>query len=85
LSSLGKRLDTLGLSIFAGLVTAGLICGAVLSLEQYRLELWHVPVVPLVALLAAALLTTAVGARYLLAPRLRKISLRSWLKRRNGR
>ena len=75
-------MDTVGLSIFTGLLASGLIGGSVLALSQDHFELWHVPVIPAAALVLAAALAATVWTRYLITPRLRKISVAAWLRRR---
>lgn len=85
LDAAAKSLDTLGLSVFTGLVAAALVGASMLLFGEYHVELWHVPVVPTLGLLVAGMLAFAIWTRYLVAPRLRKISVATWLRRRQRR
>ncbi|MBI3178768.1 MAG: AarF/ABC1/UbiB kinase family protein [Deltaproteobacteria bacterium] len=83
--SIARNIETAGITVFLGLVAGGLVTGSffVLAQSKYDFELWGLPVLPIVGLyLASVLFGTAVG-RYLLAPRLRKLSLARLMGRRS--
>lgn len=82
LAVIARNIDTLGLSIFTGLIASGLITGSFFILAKYDVMLWGLPIVPTLGLYAASMLFGAVLGRHFLAPRLRKISLARWLRAR---
>ena len=85
LDTIARNIDTLGLVIFMGLVAGGLVTGSLFILARYDFVMWGLPIVATRALyLASVLFGTALG-RYLLAPRMRKISVSRWLARRRRR
>lgn len=85
LDQVARNIDTLGVVVFTGLVAGGLTGGSLVALGQHDWALWGLPLVPLVGLWAASLLFGAALGRYLLAPRLRKVSLGRLLARRRRR
>ena len=85
LDTIARNIDALGVIVFMGLVACGLIVGSLVYLSRYDVQIWGVPVLPTAGLyLASMLFGTAIG-RYLLSPRLRKISLGRWLAKRRRR
>jgi ubiquinone biosynthesis protein len=82
LQAIARNIDTLGLVIFMGLIAGGLVTGSLFILARYDLELWGFPLVPTLGLYAASMLFGTALGRYFLAPRIRKISLSRWLRRR---
>jgi len=78
LAHISKSIESLGLTLFMGLVACGLVVGAVLGLNQMPLQLWGLPIVPVLSLYAASLLLGVAVGKYFLAPRIKKISL-NWL------
>ncbi|MEK7705446.1 MAG: AarF/UbiB family protein [Myxococcota bacterium] len=85
LDNIARSIDALGLLIVMGLVSAGLVTGSFFLLARYDFELWGIPVVPTLGLYLASVLFGAAIGRYLLAPRIRKISVARWLSRRRRR
>ena len=82
LETIGRNIEALGVVLFMGLVAGGLVCGSLFTLGRYDWELWGLPLVPTVALYVASILFGAALGRYLLSPKLRKISVSRWLSRR---
>jgi hypothetical protein len=64
------------------MVACGLITGSFFLLADYRVELWGIPVIPAIGLYLASVLFGGAFGRYLLLPRMRKLSLGRWLRRR---
>ena len=85
LDAIARNIDTLGMVIFMGLVAGGLVTGSLFILARYEFTFWGLPVVPSIALYVASMLFGAALGRYLLSPRLRKISMSRWLNRRRRR
>jgi ubiquinone biosynthesis protein len=82
LAAIARNIDTLGLVIFMGIIAGGLVTGSLFILARYDLEMWGLPLVPTLGLYAASMLFGTALGRYFLAPRLRKLSLARWLRRR---
>ena len=85
LSQVPRAIDTLGVTVFAGLVAAALIVGSMLVLARTEARVFGLPVVPLVGLYLASMLFGLALGRYWLAPRWRKVSLSRLFKRRSRR
>lgn len=80
--NIARNIDALGVTIFMGLVASGLISGSLFLLARYDFE-WHgMPVVPTVGLYLASILFGGALGRYLLSPRLKKVSLARLFARR---
>ncbi|MBC7793520.1 MAG: AarF/ABC1/UbiB kinase family protein, partial [Clostridia bacterium] len=85
LDTIARNIDALGVIVFMGLVACGLIVGSLVYLSRYEFRLFGVPVLPTVGLYIASILFGATLGRYLLSPRLRKVSIGRWLARRKRR
>jgi ubiquinone biosynthesis protein len=85
LAAIARNIDTLGLVIFTGLIAGGLTTGSLFLLARYDLEMWGLPLVPTLGLYAASMLFGTALGRYFLSPRLRKLSVARWLRRRRRR
>jgi hypothetical protein len=86
LDTIARNIDALGVIVFMGLVAGGLITGSFFVLARYELLVWGLPLLPIIGLYLASTLFGAALGRYLIAPRLRKISLgralARWRRRR---
>lgn len=82
LEAIARNIDALGVTIFMGLIAGGMVTGAFFLIARYEYGVWWIP---LAALSAAGMLLGGAMGRYLLAPRLRKISIGRWLTRRRRR
>lgn len=85
LDTIARNIDALGVIVFMGLVACGLIVGSLVYLSRYEFRLFGIPVLPAVGLYLASTLFGATLGRYLLSPRLRKISIGRWIARRKRR
>ena len=85
LDTIAKNIDALGVIVFMGLVACGLIVGSLVYLSRYEYRMFGIPVLPSVGLYLASMLFGSALGRYLLTPRLRKISVGRWLARRRRR
>lgn len=83
--TIARNIDSLGQTIFMGLLVSGLVTGSLFILARYDWELWGLPAVPVVALWIASLIVGAGMGRQFLAPRLRKWSIGRWLNKRRRR
>ena len=82
LETVARNIEALGLVGFMGMVAGGLVAGSLFILGRYEWVIWGLPVVPIVALYVASMLFGAALGRYLIAPRMHKISLSKWLSQR---
>jgi len=80
--TIARNIDALGVTVFMGLVACGLITGSFFLLRDYDIQMWGIPVIPAIGLYLASVLFGGAFGRYLLAPRMRKLSLGRWLNRR---
>jgi ubiquinone biosynthesis protein len=71
LDAVARNIDALGITVLMGMVAAGLILGSAFLLARYEVQFW----MPLAGFLLASSLLGAAFGRWLLAPRLRKLSL----------
>ncbi len=85
LDTIAKNIDALGVIVFMGLVACGLIVGSLVYLSRYEYRMFGVPVLPTLGLYLASMLFGSALGRYLLTPRLRKLSVGRWLARRRRR
>jgi ubiquinone biosynthesis protein len=85
LDTIAKNIDALGVIVFMGLVACGLIVGSLVYLSRYEYSMFGIPVLPSVGLYLASMLFGSALGRYLLTPRLRKLSVGRWLARRRRR
>ncbi len=82
IDTIARNIDAHGVTVFMGMVACGLITGSFYLLRDYDIELWGIPVIPALGLYLASVLFGGAFGRYLLAPRVRKLSLGRWLSRR---
>lgn len=82
LDVIARNIDSLGLTIFMGLIACGLVSGALFYLSRYDAELWGVPILPTAAFFVASMLFGGALGRFFLAPRMRKVSIGRFLRRR---
>jgi ubiquinone biosynthesis protein len=82
IDTIARNIDALGVTVFMSMVACGLITGSFFLLADYRVELWGIPVIPAIGLYLASVLFGGAFGRYLLLPRMRKLSLGRWLRRR---
>ena len=85
LETIARNIDALGVTLFMGLIAGGLVVGSFSLLGRYEFLWMGVPVLPAVGLVAAAILLGGALGRYVLAPRIRKISVGRWLQGRRRR
>ncbi|OGQ88908.1 MAG: hypothetical protein A2289_27060 [Deltaproteobacteria bacterium RIFOXYA12_FULL_58_15] len=85
LETIARNIDALGVTVFMGLTACGLITGSFFLLQGYDSKIWGIPVIPAVGLYLASLLLTGAFGRYLLAPRMKKLSIYRWLSNRRRR
>jgi ubiquinone biosynthesis protein len=85
LDSLARSIDALGVTVFTGLLAGGLVTGSFFLLSSYEVELWGLPIVPIIGFYFASILFGAALGRYFFAPRIRKFSVRRWLRERRRR
>jgi ubiquinone biosynthesis protein len=80
--TIARNIDALGVVVFMGLVAGGAVTGSLFILARYDWTFHGLPVVPVVALYGASLLFGAALGRFILAPRVHKISVGRWMSRR---
>lgn len=78
LAAIARNIDTLGVVIFMGLIAGGLVAGGLVVLGTLQVTLAGLPLIPILALFAASVLFGTALGRYLLAPRLRRVSVAKW-------
>jgi ubiquinone biosynthesis protein len=71
----------LGMVVFTGLISSALIIGSFFMLAQHPLEVWGIPLIPVLGLLSAAAMFGGAFAWTFLSGRMHKISLRRWFSR----
>ncbi|MEO1481042.1 MAG: AarF/UbiB family protein [Myxococcota bacterium] len=82
LDQIARNLDSLGLTVFMGLIAGGLVSGALFYLSRYEVELYGVPILPTAAFFVASVLFGGAIGRIFLAPRVRKFSIAKFIGRR---
>ncbi|MEL6547125.1 MAG: hypothetical protein AAFQ82_21035, partial [Myxococcota bacterium] len=85
LDQISKNIDSLGLTVFMGLIASGFVIGGLSSLARYDAELWGVPILPTAAFFVASVLFGGALGRTFLAPRVKKVSVAKFLSRRRKR
>ncbi|MEM6532380.1 MAG: AarF/UbiB family protein [Myxococcota bacterium] len=82
LNQIARNLDSLGLTVFMGLIAGGLVSGALFYLSRYEVEFYGVPILPAAAFFVASVLFGGAIGRIFLAPRVRKFSIARFIGRR---
>lgn len=82
---IGRNIEALGMTVFMGLIASALVSGALEYLARYDTELWGLPLLPSAAFFLASVLFGGALGRFLLAPRLKKVSLSRWFNNRRRR
>jgi ubiquinone biosynthesis protein len=86
LPQLVQAVRWLGIVVFSGLTSAALITGAFILLAQHTTyELYGIPVIPVLSLLASGGLFLGAFGSTLLAGRVRKVNVGRWIKRLRGK
>ena len=85
LETIARNIDALGVTVFMGMMAGGLITGSMFLVSRLDVSFVNQPVLALLGLAAASMLFGGALGRYLLAPRIRKISLGQFLSKRRRR
>ncbi len=85
LDQISRNIDSLGLTVFMGLIASALVIGGLAELSRYDTELWGLPILPTAAFFLASILFGGAIGRSFLAPRIKKVSVAKLLSRRRKR
>lgn len=85
LDQISRNIDSLGLTVFMGLIASALVIGGLNELARYDTELWGLPILPTAAFFLASVLFGGAIGRSFLAPRIKKVSIAKLMSRRRKR